>query len=122
MKLRLARHTSDIKRITSFYCDLLDMEIIGEFHDHDGYDGIFIGRRGADWHMEFTTSAMPAKHFADDDDLLVFYVDSDAERSHLFEKFYLGGFKTETPRNPYWKDHGRMYKDPDGYNIIIAKP
>jgi hypothetical protein len=26
------------------------------------------------------------------------------------------------PRNPYWEEHGRLYKDPDGNRVVIVKP
>ena len=122
MKFRLARHTSDLQRITSFYCDLLDFEILGEFQDHDGYDGIFIGLRDADWHFEFTTSESAQLNKTGADDLLIFYTGSDSEMEHFSEKFKVAGIEREIPKNPYWQAHGFMYMDSDGYRIIISKP
>lgn len=41
MHLRYARHTNQLAPLIDFYCGLLDLNL-GEFHDHDGYDGVFI--------------------------------------------------------------------------------
>ncbi len=121
MKFRTARHTTDLQPITGFYCGILDLEILGEFHDHDSYDGVFIGNHGADWHLEFTVSKDQPKHTPDEDDLLVFYAESDAEYEHLLEKFRLNQIEEVQPKNPYWQIHGKTFTDPDGYRIVISK-
>ncbi|TSJ44155.1 hypothetical protein FO440_08280 [Mucilaginibacter corticis] len=72
MKLRVARHTSNLKPLISFYTTVLGLDVIGSFTDHAGYDGVFIGGKNSEWHLEFTTSANNADHHADEDDLLVF--------------------------------------------------
>ncbi len=80
MKLRVARHTASIDSIIHFYCDILGLSILGRFKDHDGYNGVFIGEAGVDWHLEFTTSQELPDHKADDDDALVFY----AQNGYLY--------------------------------------
>jgi catechol 2,3-dioxygenase-like lactoylglutathione lyase family enzyme len=120
MKFRYARHTSDLQPIIRFYCGILDLEILGEFHDHNGYDGVFIGTRDSDWHMEFTISDEKPAHQADADDLLVFYAESDAEFEHITEKFRLNGVAEANAKNPYWMIHGKTYIDPDGFRIVIS--
>lgn len=120
MKFRLARHTTDLQPIIKFYCGILDLELLGEFHDHDGYDGVFIGNRDVDWHLEFTVSNAHPKHTFDNDDLLIFYPQSEAEFDHLISKFRLNDIKEEEPKNPYWKTHGKTYTDPDGFRVVIS--
>lgn len=44
MKLRFARHTNDLDKIKSFYINVLGFQLLGEFTNHDNYDGIFIGK------------------------------------------------------------------------------
>ena len=72
MKFRIARHTTNLESIIAFYCGILDLEILGEFHNHDRYDGVLIGNRDSDWHLEFTVSDEQPDHSPDVDDLLVF--------------------------------------------------
>lgn len=121
MKFRAARHTNDLQPLIDFYCGILDLEILGEFHDHDGYDGVFIGNRGSDWHIEFTVSADAARHQPDEDDLLVFYAESAAEYEHLVEQFNINSIAEVAAKNPYWAANGKTYTDPDGFRIVISK-
>lgn len=121
MKLRTARHTDNLQAIIDFYCGILDLEILGEFHDHDGYDGVFIGNHGSDWHLEFTTSSQKPEHLPNKDDLLIFYAESDAEYEHLTEKFRISGAAQTQAKNPYWNNNGKTYIDPDGFRIVISK-
>jgi catechol 2,3-dioxygenase-like lactoylglutathione lyase family enzyme len=86
MKFRVARHTDSLEQIIKFYTDILGLEIIGEFKNHNNYDGVFMSKEGLDWHLEFTTSNAVANHKADKDDLLVFYVESEKEYSELNKK------------------------------------
>jgi len=72
MKLRVARHTNNIEAIENFYCKIIGLDNLGGFQNHDGYDGLFLGKRGLDWHLEFTKSNQPSVHQPDEDDLLVF--------------------------------------------------
>lgn len=121
MKLRTARHTADLQPIIDFYCGVLDLEILGEFHNHDGYDGVFIGNRGSDWHLEFTVSSERPNHRPDEDDLLVFYTESDAEFEHLTQQFRINNIPEIQAKNPYWNTNGKTYTDPDGFRIVISK-
>ena len=120
MKFRLARHTNDLVPIVKFYKDILGLEIIGKFKNHENYDGVFLGRRGLDWHLEFTTSNESPIHKPDDDDLLVFYVDTEKQYIKIKERFKAAGIKPLSPKNPYWNDNGSTYKDPDGFRIVIS--
>jgi catechol 2,3-dioxygenase-like lactoylglutathione lyase family enzyme len=122
MKFRSARHTNNLTRITTFYTEVLGLQILGDFKDHAGYDGIFLGLPGADWHLEFTTSHEQALHQPDEDDLLVFYPASTEEHTTILEKFRLHNIPASEPKNPYWKINGTLYKDPDGFGVIIVKP
>ena len=122
MKLRVARHTTDIEKIKSFYIDFLGFEILGEFYGHDGYDGIFIGLPQKDWHLEFTISDHVPKHTPDEDDLLVFYSVDQNEFGAINARAIQMGHKTQNARNPYWDLKGKTYQDPDGFRVVIAKP
>ena len=121
MKFRVARHTTDLQAIIVFYCGVLDLELLDEFHNHDQYDGVFIGNRDADWHLEFTISNERPQHHSDSDDLLVFYPQSEAAFDHIITKLQLNKIQELEPKNPYWKVHGKTYSDPDGFRIVISK-
>lgn len=121
MKLRVARHTNQLEPLIEFYCRMLDMEILSEFHNHQGYDGIFIGNREYDWHLEFTVSDDEPDHQPDPDDLLVFYAQSEAEYNHLIQQFSNNQVPEVLSRNPYWSTKGKTFTDPDGYRIVISK-
>ena len=120
MKLRVARHTTDLSAIEDFYCGLLKLERLGGFENHDGYEGVFIGIPGKDWHLEFTVSENVPTHKSDKDDLLVFYVDSAEEMSIIAKRFVENDIKAEIPDNPYWEMHGITYMDPDGFRVVIT--
>ncbi len=122
MKFRSARHTDNLLPIISFYRNVLGLEILGDFKDHDGYDGVFLGIPGAGWHLEFTTSAEKVNHEPDDDDLLVFYPDSAEEHENTIRRFTENNIPALEPKNPYWKANGTTYADPDGYRIVIVEP
>ncbi|GET23205.1 VOC family protein [Prolixibacter denitrificans] len=120
MKLRVARHTNDFAPLIEFYCDAVGLAQLGGFHDHDGYDGIFLGKDGADWHLEYTKSGEAPNHHPDDDDLLVFYVETGQEYTELNQQIQTKGFHPVEPANPYWKANGMTYVDPDGFCIVIS--
>ncbi len=120
MKCRVARHTNDLEKIKNFYLDVLGFEFLGEFKNHDHYDGIFLGHSDCDWHLEFTKSDEPAIHTFNQDDMLVFYPENDSQLVSIREKIFLFKIEIEMPKNPYWKNNGTMIKDPDGFLIVIA--
>lgn len=120
MKLRVARHTANLEPIIHFYHDLLELEVLGSFEDHDGYNGVFIGLNNTGWHLEFTTSAQAPQHEPDEDDLLVFYQQSVADYEALKQKLEAHHVPMVAAKNPYWNANGCTYLDPDGYRIVIA--
>lgn len=121
MKFRVARHTDNLNPVINFYTKILGLEVLGSFKDHDGYDGVFIGKSGADWHFEFTTSNEPAQHKPDEDDLLVFYPASAEEYTTIVTRFAQHSIPPAEPKNPYWKVNGILYKDPDGFGVMVVK-
>jgi len=120
VNFRVARHTNKLEPIITFYKDLLGLEVIGEFTNHDKYDGVFIGKLGLNWHLEFTTSEESSKHQTDKDDLLVFYLESEEEYISVKQKFDDNGLSSVQSKNPYWNNNGSAYLDPDGFRIVIT--
>ena len=120
MNFRIARHTADLTRITEFYTSILNFEVLGSFENHDNYNGVFLGKRDLDWHLEFTTSDSEAQHSFDQDDLLVFYPTSRVEYYSILNNITQSGISIQKAKNPYWNENGIMIKDPDGYRIVIS--
>jgi catechol 2,3-dioxygenase-like lactoylglutathione lyase family enzyme len=120
MKFRIARHTTDLNRIIDFYGRILGLKILGQFKDHDNYNGVFLGLPDADWHLEFTVSDTVPVHNPDDDDLLVFYATSLDEFRNIKEKFVINRVKYVAPKNPHWAKNGITFEDPDGFRIVLS--
>jgi hypothetical protein len=45
--LRVARATDHFAEVLRFYRDGLGFAVLGEFHDHEGFDGVMLGLAGA---------------------------------------------------------------------------
>ena len=120
MKLRVARHTNNLEAMENFYCKVIGLDNIGGFQNHGHYNGLFLGKRGLDWHLEFTQSNEDAIHTPDEDDLLVFYVKTEGELHDFKRLFALKKIETLTPKNPYWLTNSLHVKDPDGFGVIIS--
>lgn len=120
MTFRVARHTTNLAAILAFYQDLLGLELLGKFQSHDNYDGVFLGFPNADWHLEFTVSNHQPTHQPDDDDLLVFYLDTMEAYHAATARVVAGGHVEVEPRNPYWKTWGTTFTDPDGFRVVLS--
>ncbi len=120
LKLRVARHTNNLKAIEEFYCKIIGLDNLGGFQEHEGYNGLFLGKRGLNWHLEFTQSNEPAHHHPDEDDLLVFYVSDEEEFNDFKRLFSIKKIEILPAKNPYWNRNGLLVKDPDGYGVVIC--
>ena len=120
MKFRYARHTNNLDPLIEFYTKVIGLEILGEFSNHAAYNGVFLGLKGQDWHLEFTASNDKASHTADADDLLVFYVGSLAELNSIKARAMEYGFALNKSKNPYWVANGIEIKDPDDFGVIVT--
>jgi hypothetical protein len=43
--------------VVKFYRDGLGLEVLYEFKDHDGFDAVMLGRKGAAYHLAFVHKA-----------------------------------------------------------------
>jgi catechol 2,3-dioxygenase-like lactoylglutathione lyase family enzyme len=121
VRVRFARHTDRLEEVVAFYRDRVGLPELGRFAGHDGYDGVFLdlgGRAPGDAQLEFTTGGGSAAPAADDETLLVLYLDSEAERDLLAAR--IGDERRVIPANPYWRVHGIAFADPDGFQLILA--
>ena len=120
MTFRFARHTNDLEQIKSFYIAILGFELLGTFENHNGYDGVFIGKSNENWHLEFTKTKEVISFDFKDDDILVFYPASKTEFDLLVHKLQSHEIEFIKAKNPYWNENGKMILDPDGYRILIS--
>jgi catechol 2,3-dioxygenase-like lactoylglutathione lyase family enzyme len=118
--LRIARPTDDLAAVVRFYRDGLGFEILFEFRDHDGFDGVMLGHRGAAYHLEFTRKAgHQAGRAPTADNLLVFYLPDDAEWQRAVTRLEDQGYRAVPAFNPYWDRQGKTFEDPDGYRVVL---
>ncbi len=120
MKFRYARHTSHLAPLIRFYTKVIGLEILGSFENHSNYQGVFLGFKDKDWHLEFTQSTEPPTHHPDADDLIVFYVLSKEQLKAIEKDALQSGIQKVVPENPYWRSNAIELKDPDGYGVILT--
>ncbi|WP_313026828.1 VOC family protein [Soonwooa sp.] len=120
MIFRVARHTSNIEKLSHFYSSILGFEVLGSFKNHDNYDGVFLGKRNENWHLEFTQSNEASKAVFDDDDILVFYPTSQSEYDQILENLKKHQVPIFEPKNSYWKVNGKCFEDCDRHKIIVS--
>lgn len=120
MTFRFARHTNDLEQIKSFYIAILGFELLGAFENHNGYDGVFIGKSNENWHLEFTKTKEVICFDFREDDILVFYPESKMEFDLLINILQSHEIEFIKAKNPYWNENGKMILDPDGYRILIS--
>lgn len=120
MILRIARHTNKIEELKIFYTEIIGLKILGDFQNHNGYDGVFVGKEKLNWHLEFTTSSDKTNQKIDDDDLIVFYPESESEYQNIILRIKAREIRILNAKNPYWNQNGILIKDPDGFGIIIS--
>jgi len=118
--IRVARPTDQLDAVVRFYCDGLGFEEIGRFRDHEGFDGVMLGLRGAAYHLEFTHQhGHVVGHAPTEDNLLVFYLPNLEEWNAAIERMEAKGYASVPSFNPYWDRQGKTYADPDGYRIVL---
>ena len=120
MTFRFARHTNNLEQLKSFYIDILGLELLGGFENHNGYDGVFIGKSNENWHLEFTKSDEIVSFNFGDEDILVFYPNNKLEFELIHDRIKSHSIKFINSKNPYWNENGKMLLDPDGYRVVIS--
>lgn len=120
MELRMVRHTSDLNHIKDFYEAILGFRLEIAFKTKGGYMGVIMRHGHSDWCLEFIVSQYVPVHTTDEDDLIVLYYDSQSEYNKIIETFNHYRIREFAPLNPYWEDRGKLYKDPDGFRVMIC--
>ncbi len=120
MTFRYARHTTNLQEIEKFYTEIIGLEKIGSFENHNDYDGLFLGHKNSNWHLEFTTSTNKPNSKFDQDDILVFYLNSEIELAQIKKTLKQKNINLEAPKNPYWSENGIMISDPDRFKVVFT--
>jgi hypothetical protein len=83
---------------------------------------VFVGPRGADWHIEFTQHVSGrSEPTSTDEDLLVPYVSEDQLES-AGQRLTEGGITSLRHENSNWANAGAaIYRDPDG-SLVVSCP
>jgi catechol 2,3-dioxygenase-like lactoylglutathione lyase family enzyme len=117
MQLRVARHTERLDELVAFYRDGLGLVEVGGFHDHAGYDGVFLDVPGTGAHLELTSGGghdAPEPH---PESLLVLYLGDEAAVRAVAARL---GVDPVAPANAYWTEHGLTFADPDGFRVVLV--
>jgi catechol 2,3-dioxygenase-like lactoylglutathione lyase family enzyme len=118
--LRVARPTDDLAAVVRFYRDGLGLDVLSDFGDHDGFDGVMLGRKGAGYHLEFThKKGHQAGKAPTEDNLLVFYLPDREKWQQAIDRLEGHGYQPVVAFNPYWDRHGKTFEDPDGYRVVL---
>jgi hypothetical protein len=121
MKLRVARATNDLKKISKMYAEGLNFQILASFQNHAGFDGVMLGRAGSDYHLEFTQEhnhQAPLSH--SQESLIVLYLGDQQTNENYKNQMLNAGFKLVKAHNPYWDLHGVTLEDFEGYRIVLC--
>jgi catechol 2,3-dioxygenase-like lactoylglutathione lyase family enzyme len=117
MQLRVARHTGRLEEVVAFYRDGVGLREIGRFHDHDGYDGVFLEIPGSGAHLELTSGGEHGAPEPHPETLLVLYAGHEEAVREIAERL---GAEPVAPANPYWAQHGVTVEDPDGFRVVLV--
>jgi hypothetical protein len=85
--------------------------LLGGFENHNGYDGVFIGKSSDNWHLEFTKSEEIVHFDFNEDDILVFYPNSKMEFDSFINKIQSTKIKFINAKNTYWNEKCKMILD-----------
>jgi len=118
--LRIARLSADLATVVRFYRDGLGFEVLYEFKDHDGFDAVMLGHKGAAYHLAFVHKVgHKGGQAPTDDNLLVFYLPDADEWKRAVARLEELGHQSVKAFNPYWDVKGKTFEDPDGYRVVL---
>ena len=118
--LRIVRPVTDLARAMEMYTRGLGLSRLGNFRDHEGFDGEMMGSVGAGFHFELVVSRHhPVQPSPTNEDLIVLYLPDTIEWTRRCQEMIDAGFKEVESFNPYWAERGRTFQDSDGYRVVI---
>lgn len=116
--------------MTKFYTDGLGLSTIGSFNNHEGFDGIMLGKADGvllgepayQWRLEFTYQhGVTVERAPTKEHLLVFYEPDEEEWKKLVKKVLDAGGNRVKSHNPYWEVEGKgfTFEDPEGWRVVL---
>jgi predicted enzyme related to lactoylglutathione lyase len=123
--VRIARPTTDLERIRSFYEQAVRLSLIGTFADHDGFDGAILALSDGHVQLELVHSPHGDVPAPTVEDALVLYHRSIADADAVVARLRAAGAREvardDPTLNPYWPRTGAsVFVDPDGYRLVVA--
>lgn len=116
--VRFARASSALGECRRFYVEVLGLDLLFEFRDHDGYDGIVLGLPDHSVQLELIRFRGRPAPEADAENALVLYVEDGG--AALRERLD-GSVDLLVPENPYWSRLGAFaIADPDGWRVLVV--
>jgi catechol 2,3-dioxygenase-like lactoylglutathione lyase family enzyme len=120
--LRVARATDHLDEVVRFYRVGLGFEVVGEFRDHEGFDGVMLGHAGMGYHFELTRErGVTAGRAPNAESLLVFYLPEAGAWEGAVARMEGAGYAAVRSHNPYWDRCGTTYEDADGYRVVLCR-
>ena len=120
--LRIARPSDNLEAVAAQYRVGLELDELGRFEDHDGFDGIILGAPAHPWHLEFTACAgHVAGRAPTEDNLLVLYLPDAAKYEARTAAMAAAGFVQVPAFNSYWDRDGTTFEDLDGYRVVLTR-
>jgi catechol 2,3-dioxygenase-like lactoylglutathione lyase family enzyme len=119
-RVRIARPSDDLDAVVTFYRDGLGLDVLGSFEDHEGFDGVMLGRAGDQVHFEFThhrghvVGRAPTQ-----DNLIALYIPDREAWQRAVDRMRSCGFEPVPSYNPFWDRLGVTFEDPDGYRVVL---
>jgi hypothetical protein len=130
--IRIARAVSDLDLLAKMYVDGLNFHVIGQFENHNGFDGVILGHPDWPYHLEFTyhinndsleqnksvnesANELVNEFAPHPDDALVFYSKNETIWLEQCKNMEKAGFSLVIAFNPYWNIYGQAFRDYDGH-------
>ena len=112
--------TDNLAAIAEMYAKVLGFDVLAEFEDHCGFDGVILGHPKQPYHIEFTSQrGHEVGKAPTQDHLLVFYIPDKDEWESSCAEMISAGFREAPSYNPYWDLLGRTFEDIDGYPVVL---
>ncbi len=120
-RVRFARQTNRLAALKQFYCEGLSLQVLSEFHGHDGYDGLILGLPDRSYQLEFVQHEDGSGGTAPNpENLLVFYIPSVDSVQRVSEKLVGMGYARVRAENSYWEQHNAItIEDPDRWRVVL---